>query len=130
MQAMNESRLALVGLLGGALLPTLSGGASFSCGGTVAESPHSSSSNSGDATVELPRSIRGWSIRDRTPYPRVGHSAVFDEEGDRMIVFEGGANDTWELPLSGLNANVWRELIAAGDHPPPHGYRVGVADSA
>lgn len=63
-----------------------------------------------------------WTLRDDTPYARVGHSAVLDEGRDRMIVFGGGANDVWELPLSGPHANQWSELVVAGEHPPVHTY--------
>lgn len=64
----------------------------------------------------------GWSIRDATPYPRVGHVAVYDEANDRMVVYGGGATDSWELPFSGANANLWRELVVPGLHPPAHAY--------
>lgn len=46
-----------------------------------------------------------------------------------MIVFGGVANDTWELPLSGPNANVWRELQARGELPPAHVYGGPYPDS-
>jgi hypothetical protein len=64
----------------------------------------------------------GWSIRDDVPYPRGAHSAVLDENNDRMIVFGGGANDVWALPLSGPDANVWSQVLARGEHPPAHAY--------
>lgn len=64
----------------------------------------------------------GWSIRDDEPYGRAGHTAIYDELGDRMIVFGGGANDTWELPFSGPNANQWSQLVVQGEHPPVHAY--------
>ncbi|MFT3838998.1 MAG: kelch repeat-containing protein [Myxococcaceae bacterium] len=64
----------------------------------------------------------GWSIRHATPYPRMGHVAVYDEANDRMIVFGGGATDTWQLPFSGPDAGVWRELKVPGLHPPAHAY--------
>jgi len=64
----------------------------------------------------------GWTIRDQTPYARVGHTAVLDEDGDRMVVFGGGANDTWALPLSGPDAGVWAPILASGEYPPVHAY--------
>jgi hypothetical protein len=87
----------------------------------------------GGEDIEQPRS--GWSIRDDVPYPRSGHSAVLDEANDRMIVFGGGANDVWALPLSGPSANRWTQLHAEGKHPPSHSYGTqygasGLADSA
>lgn len=73
----------------------------------------------------------GWSIRDNVPYGRSGHAAILDEQGDRMIVFGGAGNDTWELPLSGPHANVWSELVVKGEHPPVHSYGSSTfADSA
>ncbi len=39
-----------------------------------------------------------------------------------MIIFGGAANDTWQLPLSGPQANVWSELVVPGEHPPVHAY--------
>jgi len=64
----------------------------------------------------------GWSIRDDVPYPRSAHSAVLDEANDRMIVFGGGGNDVWTLPLSGPDANVWSQVLPRGEHPPVHSY--------
>jgi hypothetical protein len=72
----------------------------------------------------------GWSIRDDAPYPRTGHSAVLDEVNDRMIVFGGGTNDVWALPLSGPDANVWSQVLATGLHPPVHSYGSSSVDSA
>lgn len=86
-----------------------------------------------DDPAPEPRPVQaplGWSLRDDVPYERVGHSAVLDEENDRMIVFGGVANDTWELPLSGPNANVWKELKATGEFPPSHTYSGPLPDSA
>jgi hypothetical protein len=53
-----------------------------------------------------------------------------DDENDRMIVFGGVANDTWQLPLSGPNANVWTELKAEGQFPPSHRCSGDTPDSA
>lgn len=64
----------------------------------------------------------GWSLRDNVPYPRFNHTAILDEALDRMIVFGGGATDTWALALSGPSENRWTELSIAGPHPPAHAY--------
>src|SRR5262245_40598544 len=57
------------------------------------------------------------------PSPRRGHSAVYDANRDRMIVFGGndGAyrNDTWELSFAS-NPPTWNRLSTAGS-PPPYG---------
>ena len=45
---------------------------------------------------------------------------ILDEANDRLVLFGGSANDTWSLPLSGPNANVWSELSVEGEHPPAH----------
>jgi hypothetical protein len=62
----------------------------------------------------------GWTLRDDVPYARIGHAAIFDEKNDRMIVFGGAANDAWQLPFSGPNANRWSQLKVAGQLPPSH----------
>jgi hypothetical protein len=73
----------------------------------------------------------GWSIRDDDPYGRVGHAAILDEAGDRMIVFGGAGNDTWELPLAGPRANEWSELVVQGEHPPANSHgNSALTDSA
>lgn len=55
-----------------------------------------------------------------------------DEANDRLIIFGGSGNDTWALPLSGPNMNVWKQLDVSGTAPPdaagvlvydPHGQR-------
>lgn len=93
----------------------------------TASAPTSGSSggdteSSGTTDGEPEPDNQGWSIRDEEPYGRSGHVAILDEAGDRMIVFGGGANDTWELPLSGPRANQWSELVVSGQHPPVHAY--------
>lgn len=37
------------------------------------------------------------------PYPRDGHSAIYDPRGERMVIFGGNGtlNDTWTLPMPG-----------------------------
>jgi hypothetical protein len=60
----------------------------------------------------------GWSIRDDTPYGRVGASAVVDTMADRLIVFGGRADDIWSLALSGPHQHQWSQLLTQGDRPP------------
>ncbi|HEX7668241.1 MAG TPA: hypothetical protein VF395_01590 [Polyangiaceae bacterium] len=69
--------------------------------------------------VPAPRT-GGWSLRDDVPYARLGQTAVLDEENDRMIVFGGGANDVWALPLSGPSAREWTQLFPEGQYPAAH----------
>jgi hypothetical protein len=99
------------------------------CGGTGTDQRPPAGTGGAGGAASLPG---GWSIRDRTPYPRQGHTAVLDEDGDRMIVFGGSANDTWQLPLSGPQANVWSELVVAGETPRVYPYNgiFGPPDSA
>jgi hypothetical protein len=87
--------------------------------GSIALACNSNSVSREADAVPAPPSL-GWTLRDDVPYARMGHAAILDEENDRMIVFGGAANDTWELPLSGPNANVWKELAVAGELPPSH----------
>ncbi len=57
----------------------------------------------------------GWSpmvALGAPPPPRVGHSAIYDPPRDRMIVFGGGDNRTFELTLSGTPT--WTELPGSG----------------
>ena len=57
------------------------------------------------------------------PSPRSSFSAVYDEVGDRMIVFGGTTptflNDTWELSLQGMPTPTWSQLSPTGVHPTP-----------
>lgn len=93
--------------------------------------PATTSSTSTTSPTDPPPTGSGWTIRDDTPYARIGHSAVLDEAGDRMVVFGGGANDTWVLPLSGPHENEWSQLLVTGEHPPVHTYGGSLyADSA
>jgi hypothetical protein len=55
------------------------------------------------------------------PAPRNGHTAVYDPQNQRMVVF-GGAdqgyfNDTWSLSLAGFPT--WTQLHPAGSLPAP-----------
>lgn len=57
------------------------------------------------------------------PSARVGHAAVYDPIGDRMIVFggfnssTGFLNDVWQLTLSGTPS--WTQLAPSGPSPSP-----------
>jgi hypothetical protein len=84
-----------------------------------------------EVEVEVELEGAGWQLRDSTPYPRTGHVAIYDEAADRMLIFGGGANDVWTLPLSGTNANRWAQLETTGQKPPLHPYGSSMfADSA
>jgi hypothetical protein len=109
---------------GDTAIPTTSGSSETDTGDSDTDAP--------DPTTGGPVEDQGgWSIRDADPYGRAGHAVVLDEKNDRLIVFGGGANDTWQLPLAGPGADVWSQLIVAGEHPPVHAYGGSMfADSA
>jgi hypothetical protein len=56
------------------------------------------------------------------PSARMGHSAVYDADGDRMIVFGGtrdnstGSNEVWALNLAG-DMPTWEQLEPTGEAP-------------
>jgi hypothetical protein len=66
------------------------------------------------------------------PPGRFGHTAIYDEARDRLVVFGGensqvaGMKDTWELPLG--PAPTWRELAPAGSKPNPRSGQVAAYD--
>lgn len=66
------------------------------------------------------------------PAPRVGHTAIYDPAGDRMIVFGGvgsyNYNDVWALSLSGEPA--WSQIIPAGPAPTARIYSTAIHDAA
>lgn len=66
------------------------------------------------------------------PQPRVGHTAIYDPVGDRMIVFGGAStynlNDAWALSLSGEPA--WSQIVPAGPAPPANVYASAIYDAA
>jgi hypothetical protein len=64
----------------------------------------------------------GWSTRGALPYARLGHSAVFDSDRERMLVFGGNANDVWALELAGDRAGTWSQVAVRGGFPPVHSY--------
>ncbi|MFN8588276.1 MAG: kelch repeat-containing protein [Candidatus Eisenbacteria bacterium] len=55
-----------------------------------------------------------------SPSPRFGHTALYDEANDRMIVYggrdeSGPLDDVWALPLAGFP--MWEQLSPAGTGP-------------
>ncbi len=66
------------------------------------------------------------------PVPRIGHTAIYDPVGDRMIVFGGtGAyhlNDAWALDLAGEPS--WSQIVPAGPAPPARIYASAIYDAA
>lgn len=73
------------------------------------------------------------------PAGRYGHSAVYDSNSDRMMVFGGAlgapspcGNDVWVLEkATGLNGTeTWVQLNPAGGPPPPRYHHTAVYDSA
>jgi Galactose oxidase, central domain/FlgD Ig-like domain/Kelch motif len=60
-------------------------------------------------------------VQGSTPNARSRHSAIYDPDGDRVLVFggidavTGATNQTWELSLSGTPT--WNLLVTSG--PPP-----------
>ncbi len=66
------------------------------------------------------------------PSARIGHTAVYDAIGQRMIVFGGNdgftaLNDVWALSLSGAPA--WSLLTTTGTPPPAREYHSAVYDA-
>jgi hypothetical protein len=67
-----------------------------------------------------------------TPPPRLGHSAVYDPVGDRILMFGGLNNDsgtlgdTWQLTLGGTPA--WSRVVFPVS-PPPRAFAAMVYDS-
>jgi hypothetical protein len=66
-----------------------------------------------------------------SPAPRVGHTAIYDPVGDRMIVFGGvggyNLNDVWALSLSG--EPTWSQIIPAGQAPTARLYSSAIYDA-
>lgn len=69
-----------------------------------------------------------WSLLQ--PQQRSGHCAIYDPDGDRILVF-GGAdgssyrNDVWEYSFKGCN---WRELPTTGSRPTARYYHSAIYD--
>ncbi len=66
------------------------------------------------------------------PSPRHEHTAIYDPNGDRMVVFGGTSsfmlNDVWALSLSGTPT--WTQLAPSGPLPPPRNGHVAIYDEA
>lgn len=71
------------------------------------------------------------------PAPRVGHSAVYDQTNDRMVVFGGGlgqsspcANDVWVLTNAAhvTGTPIWTQLAPSGSSPAPRLVHTAVYD--
>lgn len=60
-----------------------------------------------------------------TPPPSSGHSAVYDAQQDRMLVF-GSGNGVWELSLAALPT--WRRIVPAAGGPEPRDEQAAVFD--
>ena len=74
---------------------------------------------------------RNISAGGQPPVARSGHSAIYDEVGDRIIIFAGRAgsvdlDDLWELSLSG--GERWARLSPAGPGPPARALHRAVYD--
>jgi hypothetical protein len=71
-----------------------------------------------------------WSQLPPAGNGRSYHSAIYDSERDRMVVFGGNApghvNDVWALSLSGDPA--WNQLIPAGTPPSPRSDHAAIYD--
>lgn len=76
-------------------------------------------------------------VEGEGPTPRIGCAGVYDPVGDRIVLFGGndyragsntGANDVWELTLSGMPR--WRRLSPAGAAPQIRYGHVAVYDPA
>jgi hypothetical protein len=66
------------------------------------------------------------------PVPRIGHSAIYEPAGDRMIVFGGydgvtTRNDVWELTLG--PTPTWTQLSPIGSPPPTRYLHSAVYDT-
>jgi hypothetical protein len=67
--------------------------------------------------------------------PRSGHVAVFDEGGDRLLVFGGQGHyelldDLWALDFTASDDGEWIELLPSGDAPTPRAGAGGAWDPA
>jgi hypothetical protein len=65
------------------------------------------------------------------PCPRFEHSAIYDPNGQRMIVFGGKngvhLNDVWQLDLS-VGSESWQQLYPGGSQPDARGRHFSVFD--
>ncbi len=87
--------------------------------------------------IQAPPSIQAeWSllqVSGSLPVSRKGHSAVYDPQGHRMIVFGGWSSvpynslqDTWSLDLT---SNTWAQMSTTGGPPPRRAGHVAVYDA-
>ena len=64
--------------------------------------------------------------RGEGPAELVGHSAVLDDAGRRLLIFGDGTSDVWELSIRG--APEWKRLEVAGEAPRPRTHHAAVFD--
>ena len=64
------------------------------------------------------------------PSPRYDHTAIYDSNSDRMIVYAGGGGngEVWSLSFSPVPA--WTQLSPSGTAPSPRSQHVAIYDSA
>lgn len=69
------------------------------------------------------------------PVPRMNTIVVYDEVGDRLLVFAGGRtsgiefavdSETWAFELG---TNTWRQIAEGGDQPDPRLFHMGALDT-
>lgn len=60
------------------------------------------------------------------PPPREAHSMIYDPVGDRVIVFGGGTNNVWSLPLASISD--WHEVATEGTPPLPRTWHSAIYD--
>lgn len=82
---------------------------------------------------------RELTVERNAPRPRKDHVAVFDELGNRMVVFGGWNNeddaylgDTWAFypPVAADGQGRWEQIETEHSHPPKRRHAVGVRDAA
>ncbi len=91
--------------------------------------------------LDLSTSNGAWTQLSPTgtaPAARVAHTAVYDSDNDRMIVFAGGSgmvpgqnsrSDVWELSFSSGAAGVWTQRTPSG-RPAAREFTAAVFDAA
>ncbi|MGM0576459.1 MAG: Kelch repeat-containing protein [Myxococcota bacterium] len=92
-----------------------------------------SESHAADTTSGEIATAVGALLVESAPTPRTGHTAVWDEAAERVLVFGGydedRRNDTWSLSRKG-DAWAWTELSASGTVPEPRAGHTAVWDAA
>ena len=87
--------------------------------------------------ADPPNNLQGiWNelqIPGDLPYSRKGHTAIYDSQDERMIVFGGWSsvvyntlNDVWSYDIS---ANTWTQLSTSGGPPPNRAGHVAIYDN-